>query len=845
MYINIIIQNNNILRKGAIMKKILIFVGLLVAIGGYNSVSWANDDKKTQEVTSTEQTSSKETTESTTQETSMDKDLEKNGTDDSNVSQEINITESNNAEMGKEAQKNSEYLPFVSNRRSDLAVTPRISAFSNIETYIAANESTRPNISFIDISSHNGDLSVNDYNIMKQYGVKGVVVKLTEYTTYVNPYAKSQIENAKKAGLVVSAYHYSWFSTPAMAEAEADFFANQAAKLGLSKNTVMVNDAEQIDMTQGNVTTNSVVFRNRLNQLGYNRVAHYSMFDWFNRKVLDTDILGLQNSWVAQYPYNPLNTNLLHTNYAAWQWSSEVTFPNVNSGAGGRFDVNIAYSNLFLSANDSYDVIQYEKAVNFRAKVKTGMNHGIYNKVYNTEGNNPRLASSSAYEGKDVEVVKEAKTVRATWYQFKVNGKVIGWMDAQGFSNYDAIEYEKTVNFKAKVKTGMNHGIYNKVYNTESNNPRLASSSAYEGKDVEVVKEAKTVRATWYQFKVNGKVIGWMDAQGFSNYDAIEYEKTVNFKAKVKTGMNHGIYNKVYNTESNNPRLASSSAYEGKDVEVVKEAKTVRATWYQFKVNGELIGWMDAQGFSNYDAIEYEKTVNFKAKVKAGMNHGIYNKVYNTEGNNPRLASSSAYEGKDVEVVKEAKTVRATWYQFKVNGKMIGWMDAQGFSNYDAIEYEKTVNFKAKVKTGMNHGIYNKVYNTESNNPRLASSSAYEGKDVEVVKEAKTVRATWYQFKVNGKVIGWMDAQGFSNYDAIEYEKTVNFKAKVKTGMNHGIYNKVYNTESNNPRLASSSAYEGKDVEVVKEAKTVRATWYQFKVNDKVIGWMDAQGFDN
>ncbi|MGX7192825.1 GW domain-containing glycosaminoglycan-binding protein, partial [Enterococcus moraviensis] len=147
----------------------------------------------------------------------------------------------------------------------------------------------------------------------------------------------------------------------------------------------------------------------------------------------------------------------------------------------------------------------------------------------------------------------------------------------------------------------------------------------------------------------------------------------------VSSNQNHGIYNKIYYTEGNNPRLASSPTYAGKDVEIIKEAKTVKATWYQFKVDGEVIGWMDAKGFDKYDAIEYEKAVNFKAKVSSNQNHGIYNKIYYTEGNNPRLASSPTYAGKDVEIIKEAKTVKATWYQFKVDGEVIGWMDAKGF----------------------------------------------------------------------------------------------------------------------------------------------------------------------
>lgn len=69
-------------------------------------------------------------------------------------------------------------------------------------------------------------------------------MKLTEFTTYRNPYAKSQINNAKAAGLVVHAYHYSWFTSTAKAKAEAQYFAKYADELNLGSDAIMFNDIE-------------------------------------------------------------------------------------------------------------------------------------------------------------------------------------------------------------------------------------------------------------------------------------------------------------------------------------------------------------------------------------------------------------------------------------------------------------------------------------------------------------------------------------------------------------------------------------------------------------------------
>ena len=61
--------------------------------------------------------------------------------------------------------------------------------------------------SFVDVSSHNGDISIGDYRTLANKGVGGVVVKLTEDTWYKNPNAENQIRNAQAAGLQVSTYH--------------------------------------------------------------------------------------------------------------------------------------------------------------------------------------------------------------------------------------------------------------------------------------------------------------------------------------------------------------------------------------------------------------------------------------------------------------------------------------------------------------------------------------------------------------------------------------------------------------------------------------------------------------
>lgn len=224
--------------------------------------------------------------------------------------------------------------------RSDLY--PSIQLFASLPSVSATNTNT-PSKSFIDISSHNGNISVASFQKMRNYGVTGVIVKLTEAKSYINPYAQSQINNAMTAGMKVSAYHYSWFTNDTEAMREAEFFADAAKRFGLGSGTVMVNDIEEPQiLNKGNHTNNSRAFENRLKSLGYGNVRHYVGLNWLNTGKINGATLGNKNIWVAAYPYN-LSTTNFYTQYGAWQWSSQLSFP----GISGNFDINADYTSTF------------------------------------------------------------------------------------------------------------------------------------------------------------------------------------------------------------------------------------------------------------------------------------------------------------------------------------------------------------------------------------------------------------------------------------------------------------------------------------------------------------------
>ena len=209
--------------------------------------------------------------------------------------------------------------------------------FFNAGAHAPAGRSTDVAVqpkSFVDVSSHNGEISIGDYRALANKGVGGVVVKLTEDTWYKNPNAENQIRNAQAAGLQVSTYHFSRYTSEEAARAEARFYIAAAQRLNLPKNTLMVNDFEDAKM-QPNINRTTQAWADEMRKNGYTNLMFYTSASWLDENNLrkkgpvNTAQFGLQNFWVAQYPSPKLSVNdaksLRYNGKAgAWQFTSQA-----------------------------------------------------------------------------------------------------------------------------------------------------------------------------------------------------------------------------------------------------------------------------------------------------------------------------------------------------------------------------------------------------------------------------------------------------------------------------------------------------------------------------------------
>ncbi|PRT78899.1 N-acetylmuramidase [Streptococcus anginosus] len=208
---------------------------------------------------------------------------------------------------------------------------------------------------FVDVSSHNGHISKEDYQHLAEKGVNGVVVKLTEGTSYKNPYAASQTQNAQAAGMQVSAYAFSHYTNEAEARAEARYFAEEARRLNLPSSTVMVNDIEDSDM-RPNINATTQAWADEMRRMGFSNLMYYTSASWLDRNNLrtkgpiQTEQFGLENFWVAQYPTSKLSADdakilKYNSEAGAWQFTSQAEL------LSGRhvFDQSVDYTGRFTN----------------------------------------------------------------------------------------------------------------------------------------------------------------------------------------------------------------------------------------------------------------------------------------------------------------------------------------------------------------------------------------------------------------------------------------------------------------------------------------------------------------
>ena len=212
---------------------------------------------------------------------------------DSNTSNSASTTSTSTSETSKTSTNENSASAVTASSTAVVANTDQEIALQTLAAYSTSADA-------IDVSSYQGAMSVGTYSWLKSLGVKYVIVKLTQGTTYTNPYAQTQINNAKAAGLAVATYDYAVFTDSASAIAEADHYANVASSYGLDGSTLMIADMEDSVTKRSNIAALLNEFWNELSRRGYTNHGVYASYS-YDKTYNVSSTVGHSKTWIAAY----------------------------------------------------------------------------------------------------------------------------------------------------------------------------------------------------------------------------------------------------------------------------------------------------------------------------------------------------------------------------------------------------------------------------------------------------------------------------------------------------------------------------------------------------------------
>ena len=205
-------------------------------------------------------------------------------------------------------------------------------------------DSSVPRVDAVDISSFQSGLSAADFKKIKAAGIKSVVVKLTEGSSYTNGAALAQIKNAAAAGLNIDVYHYFTANSVSGAQSEANHLVSVLSADKLKSKILIFNDVEAASTKTLQIASNLNAFWSVLANHGYANHGIYTGANYLYRDAAAKTV-GFKNTWKAQYPYTPTAQTTWQTDYGAWQFSPTAQISGGNYK--GYLDASIDYNNLF------------------------------------------------------------------------------------------------------------------------------------------------------------------------------------------------------------------------------------------------------------------------------------------------------------------------------------------------------------------------------------------------------------------------------------------------------------------------------------------------------------------
>ena len=168
----------------------------------------------------------------------------------------------------------------------------------------------------IDVSEWQGYI---DYREVKRDGIEIVYIKSSEGDNIVDPYFKTNYDNAKKNGLKIGFYHFLTARTEEEARREAEYFSRVIS--GTSPECRLAMDFEQFgDLNVREINNISRIFLERVEELTKKKMIIYS--DLSNaRDIFDRELARKYPLWIAEYGVSVPSNNGKWNEWVGFQYT--------------------------------------------------------------------------------------------------------------------------------------------------------------------------------------------------------------------------------------------------------------------------------------------------------------------------------------------------------------------------------------------------------------------------------------------------------------------------------------------------------------------------------------------
>ncbi|ECB9830075.1 GW domain-containing glycosaminoglycan-binding protein, partial [Listeria monocytogenes] len=121
----------------------------------------------------------------------------------------------------------------------------------------------------------------------------------------------------------------------------------------------------------------------------------------------------------------------------------------------GSIEKNVQTNTLIYDES-----IESNQAITAYSHVKTTNNMTVWTQPEKTNGSN-KVGALSSYAGKNLRILREAKTISGTYYLFSLDGKTIGWVDSKALDIFYTPNLERAANLTRYVYySKANEGVY-------------------------------------------------------------------------------------------------------------------------------------------------------------------------------------------------------------------------------------------------------------------------------------------------------------------------------------------------------------------------------------------------